>query len=145
MNDAIVNEIVSLRENSDTAYVASVSEEGFPQMKAMFVLERRNMRVHLFSTNTSSKRVGQFRKNPKASVYYCDEELRKAVLFTGKMEICSDRDAKDLLWRDGFECYYPEGVKDEDYCVLKFTAETVNFYHGARNMTFSVKELENNG
>lgn len=59
----------------------------------------------------------------------------KGALFTGTMEVCTDHDAKAFLWREGFEMYYPKGVDDEDYCVLKFTAHRVNYYHALRNDT----------
>lgn len=141
MNENIKSEIRSLREQSKIAYLASVNEEGYPQMKAMMVFESNDIRVHYFSTNTSSKRVGQFSNNPKASVYYCDNERFKAALFTGTVEVCTDYDTKASLWRDGCEIYYPKGVDDEDYCVYKFTAETVNYYHGLKNKTFSIEEI----
>lgn len=113
------------------------------QIKGMLVLEHESMKTHYFSTNTSSKRVSQFLKNPKASVYYVDdtEDQYKGALFTGTMEVCTDHETKAFLWRDGCELYYPKGVDDEDYCVYKFTAETVNYYYGLSNVTLSVEEL----
>ncbi|MCL1807718.1 MAG: pyridoxamine 5'-phosphate oxidase family protein [Oscillospiraceae bacterium] len=141
MNNAIQSEILVLR-NRPIAYIASINEDGYPQMKAMQVLEHDSMKTHYFSTNTSSKRVQQFLKNPKASVYYCQEvSSYKGALFTGVMEVCTDHDTKAFLWRDGFERYYPKGVDDEDYCVYKFTAETVNYYHGLKNTTLAIEEL----
>lgn len=139
---AMKSEIRSLRENSGIAYVASVNEQGAPQIKAMLVLEHDSMRTHFFSTNLSSKRVRQFLKNPKASVYYCDAARFKGALFTGTMEVRTDHEAKAMLWREGFEQYYPKGVDDDDYCVLVFTADTVNYYHGLDNKTYGIEELE---
>ena len=143
MNSVIRSEIYALRNNARIAYVGSVSEEGFPQIKGMLVLEHAGMQTHYFSTNTSSKRVGQFLKNPKASVYYCDDtkDKYKGALFTGTMKVCTDHETKASLWRDGFEIYYPKGVDDEDYCVYQFTAETVNYYHGSSNVTAPIDEL----
>ena len=141
--DNYKKEIRELRKNSSIAYLASVNEEGYPQMKAMMMFEQeRDMKVHYFSTNTSSKRVAQFLKNPKASAYYCDSENFKGALFTGTIEVCRDRASRELLWT-GDEClmYYPKGIDDEDYTVLKFTAKVVNYYHGEGNVTFSVDEL----
>ena len=141
MNESIKSDIRALR-NNPVAYIASINEDGYPQMKAMLVFEHDDMKTHYFSTNTSSKRVSQYLKNPKASVYYCLEApAYKGALFTGIMEVCFDHDTKAFLWRDGCEIYYPKGVDDEDYCVLKFTAETVNYYHGLSNETFSIEEL----
>jgi len=141
MNESIKSGILELRKDSNVAYVASVNEEAYPQIKCMLVLEHDSMLVQYFSTNLSSKRVKQFLKNPKASVYYCNEPQFKGALFTGQMQVCTDHDTKAFLWRDGFEMYYPKGVDDDDYCVLKFTAESVNYYHGLSNTSFSMEEL----
>lgn len=141
MNSIIKSEIRKLRENAKIAYIGSVNENGFPQIKAMLNLEHESMVTQYFSTNTSSKRVKQFLNNPKASVYYCDEPKFKGALFTGTMEVCTDHETKEFLWREGFEMYYPKGIDDEDYCVFKFTAETVNYYHGLSNVTMPVNEL----
>ena len=141
MKEAAIKDIRYLRETSKTAYVASVNEDGYPQIKAMLVLEHDSMQTQYFSTNLSSKRARQFQKNPRASVYYCSEDEFKGALFTGTIEVCTDHDTKSFLWREGFEMYYPKGVDDEDYCVFRFTADTVNYYHGLCNITISVKEL----
>lgn len=143
MKDAI-SEIKKLRENLPVAYVGSVNEAGFPQIKGMLVPEHESVKTQYFSTNTSSKRVGQFLKNPKACVYYCDEtkDKYKGALFTGTIEVCTDHETKAMLWHDGDELYYPKGVDDEDYCVYKFTAETVNYYYGLSNVTLPIEQLE---
>nr|HML49695.1 pyridoxamine 5'-phosphate oxidase family protein [Clostridia bacterium] len=90
MNPSIASEVRALREQSPVAYVASVNGHGFPQIKAMLVLERESLRTQYFSTNLSSKRAQQFKKNPKASVYYCDGPQFKGALFTGTMEVRTD-------------------------------------------------------
>ena len=140
--DNIHSEIRALRENSPIAYLASVNEDGYPQIKAMMVLEHASVKVHYFSTNTSSRRVGQFLKNPKASVYYCETGGGfRGALFTGTVEVCTDHNTKALLWDDNSWKYYPKGIDDEDYCVYKFTAETVNYYHGLKNTTLSIEDI----
>lgn len=35
---------------------------------------------------------------------------------------------EEMIWRDGDEQYYPGGVTDPNYCVLKFTAIDGRFY-----------------
>lgn len=144
MNNNIKSEICKLRKEANVAYVGSVNENGFPQIKGMLVLEHESMKTHYFSTNTSSKRVKQFINDPKACVYYVDDtkDKYKGALFTGTIEVCTDHETKAFLWRSGFEMYYPKGVDDEDYCVYKFTAETVNYYHALTNATLSADELE---
>ena len=142
MNENAKSSIAALRKNSSIAYIASVDNEGFPVMRAMLVLEHDSIKTHYFSTNTSSSKVGYYQNNPKASVYYCDPQNYKGVLFAGITEVCTDQETKDFLWREGFECYYPKGVTDPDYCVLKFTATHGSYYHGLNSAKFKIEELE---
>ncbi len=140
MNDKIKNEIKALVENVKNVYVSSVDENGYPNTKAMMSLQRDGMAIHYFSTNLSSKRVAQFKANPKACVYYCDEPAFQGLMLTGTIEVCTDAHHKELLWRDGFEMYYPKGVTDDDYCIYKFTAEKCRYYPGSSD-TFDIEEL----
>ena len=142
MSNKIASEIKKLRKSSKFAYVGSVNEDGFPQIKCMFTIKSDDVRVHYFSTNTSSRRVAQFLSNPNASVYYCNETMFKGAMFTGKMEVCEDNKTKERFWNKGDEKYYPKGVTDPDYCILKFNAESVNYYHGLSNTTLSIDEAE---
>jgi general stress protein 26 len=141
MNSELKNEIASLRKNSKIAFISSVDENGYPTVKAMLVLENESMKTQYFSTNLSSRRAKQFMENPKAAVYLCNAEDFKGLMFQGTMEVLTDMEHKQMLWRDGFEIYYPNGVIDEDYCVLRFTAEKGNYYHGLKNINFKIEEV----
>lgn len=140
MTNKMISEITSLVENAKTVFVSSVDENGYPNTKAMLSLQRDGLGVHYFSTNLSSKRVSQFKQNPKACIYYCDESAFQGLMLTGKIEVCTDSYHKELLWREGFEIYYPNGVTDDDYCVYKFIAEKARYYPGSRE-TFDINEL----
>lgn len=142
MNENARKSITNLRKNSGIAYLASIDGEGYPAMRAMLVLEHDSFKTQYFSTNTSSGKVSYYQNNPKASVYYCEPQNYKGVLFVGEMQVCTDQKTKDFLWREGFECYYPKGVTDPDYCVLKFTAKLGSFYNGPNSAKFKIDELE---
>ena len=49
-------------------------------------------------------------------------------MLRGTMEVLTDNASKEMIWREGDTMYYPEGVTDPDYCVLKFTAEAARYY-----------------
>jgi general stress protein 26 len=134
--------ITELRQGSNTAYVASINDEGYPVLRAMLVLEHDSLKTQFFSTNTSSAKVRYYQRNPKASVYYCRTGDYKGVLFVGEMQVCQDQQTKDFLWREGFEHYYPKGVTDPDYCVLRFTAADGSFFGGPDSTTFTIDELK---
>jgi general stress protein 26 len=138
MTDQKKNEIVELVKQAKTVYVSSVDENGYPNIKAMMTCRYDGLKTHYFSSNTSTKRVEQFKKNPKACIYYCNEDNFQGLMLMGSMEVCRDRHYREMLWQDGCEIYYPKGIDDEDYSVLKFTAVTGNYYHGLQNETFDV-------
>ena len=46
----------------------------------------------------------------------------------GTMEVLTDAASKEMIWREGDTEYYPGGVTDPNYCVLKFTATDGRFY-----------------
>lgn len=122
----MLGELIDAR---DTAFIGSVDAAGFPNLKAMLAPRvREGLRVFYFTTNTSSMRVAQYRCNPHASVYFCDPQAFRGLLLTGTMEVLEDAASRRLIWRDGDTEYYPAGVDDPDYCVLRFTARAGRYY-----------------
>lgn len=122
-----------------TAFIGSVDEQGYPNIKAMLQPRKREgIKTFYFSTNTSSMRVRQFLSNDKACVYFCDNRFFRGVMLRGTMEVLTDAESKEMVWREGDEEYYPGGVTDPDYCVLKFTAASGRFYSNYHSEEFLV-------
>ena len=126
------------------AFIASIDEEGYPNMKAMFAPSKVEGNCFYFSTNTSSMRAQQFMRNPKASLYFYNKGRFKyeGIMLTGTMEVLEDAESKQLIWQEGDTMYYPQGVTDPDYCVLKFTAVRGRYYCNLKTESFLVEELE---
>ena len=121
--------IAQMADTLPIAYISSVDEEGFPCTKAMLAPRKREgIKVFYFTTNTFSLRVAHYKANPKASIYFCDAEGFKGMMLRGTMEVLMDAASKEMIWREGDTEYYPGGVTDPNYCVLKFTATNGRFY-----------------
>lgn len=131
--------IAKLMHHQKLCFLASIDDAGFPVTRAM-ERPRKMVGVSLqyFTTNTSSNKVAQLRKNPKASVYYCDRRFMRGVVLLGTVEVLEDADIKTLLWQDGDEKFYPQGAADPDYCVLKFTATSGRYYSNFKSEDFPV-------
>lgn len=131
--------IGNLIEKQSVSFIASISEDGFPNMKAMLTPRKRTgIKEFWFTTNTSSMRVSQYRKNPNASIYFYDKRFFRGVMLTGTMEVLEDEDTKQMIWREGDTMYYPQGVTDPDYCVLKFTAVEGRYYSKFQSESFEI-------
>lgn len=123
------------------SFIGSVDENGYPNMKAMLKPRKMNgLKEFYFSTNTSSFRVKQFQNNPNASIYFYHKGLIKyiGVMLVGKMEVLTDQETKEMIWRKGDTMFYKKGVTDPDYCVLKFTAESGRYYCDLKTESFEV-------
>ena len=92
------------------AFLGSVDEEGFPNVKAML----------------------QPRKREGIKRFY------RGAMLRGTVEVLTDSASKEMIWEDGDTMYYKEGVTDPDYCVLKFTATSGRFYSNFKSESFVV-------
>lgn len=132
--------IGNLIDKQGVSFISSIDKEGFPNTKAMLPPRKREGIKHFyFTTNTSSMRVQQYRENPKASVYFCDKRFFKGVMLKGTMEVLEDPAFKEMIWREGDTMYYPLGVTDSDYCVLRFTAQIGRYYSDFKSDDFVVE------
>lgn len=133
-----IGEARALVGRSNIAMLGTNGEDGYPNIKAMIKMENEGLNRIWFSTNTSSKRVSQLIRNSKACVYFVDFEQWKGLMLVGDVEVLQDMESKQRLWSEGCEKYYPLGVTDPDYSVLRFTARWGNYYHALSNVTFEL-------
>ena len=137
---ALQKELEPFPDEAGLSFVGSVDDGGFPQVKAMLAPRgREGLRVFWFSTNASSMRVAQFRRNGAACLYFCDPRTFRGLLLTGTMEVLEDAASRRLVWREGDERYYPGGVDGPDCCALRFTARTGRYYCDFHSENFEIK------
>ena len=129
-------------DRQKVSFICSVDNENYPNVKAMLKPRKRNgIKEFYFSTNTSSMRVNQYINNPNAAVYFYRKGLVKytGVMLRGKMEVLTDEETKNMIWKRGDTIYYKNGVTDPDYCVLKFTAQSGRYYCDLKTESFDIK------
>lgn len=133
-------QIIEFIQKQKVSFIASVDEEGFPNIKAMFAPRKIEGNCFYFSTNTSSMRSQQFIKNAKASIYfYSKGRFRyEGIMLIGTMEVLQDNEIKKEIWQTGDTMYYRQGVTDPDYCVLKFTAKRGRYYSNLKTENFEL-------
>ena len=128
-------------DKQKVSFICSIDEDNYPNIKAMLKPRKRNgLKEFYFSTNTSSMRVKQFLRNPKASIYFYHKGLIKyvGIMLKGKMEVLTDQEIKNMIWRKGDTMFYKKGVTDPDYCVLKFTAISGRYYCDLKTESFDI-------
>lgn len=136
--------IIEFIQKQKVALIASVDEDGFPNMKAMFVPRKIEGNCFYFTTNTSSMRSQQYMKNPKASIYFFNKGRFRyeGIMLIGTMEVLQDEAIKKEIWCPGDTMFYKQGVTDPDYCVLKFTAVKGRHYCDLKTESFEIGDLK---
>lgn len=128
-----------IADRQKVCYLSYIDENGFPQTRAMLrPRERDGIKTFYFSTNTSSRKVDCFKKNANACVYFVDKLFYRGVCLAGIVEVLETDEDKKRLWRFGDTRYYPLGVTDPDYCVLKFTAKSGRYYSSFKSCDFEI-------
>ena len=132
-----MNEIMELVNESESIIMGSVDEQGYPTAKAMMKIVHEGLQTFYFSTYTSAIRTQQYRKNPKACLYlFRGAGKVSGLMLTGNMAVLTDEDTRKKFWQEDWKVYYPLGVTDPDYCILKFATKSGNYSCGDKKILF---------
>ncbi len=141
MNEAQVRAAaLELVERSGIGFLGTLGNGGGPEIKAVQVADREGMNAIWISTNTSSEHVAQLERDPRACVYFVHRETEpwRGLLLSGRVEIRRDPEARERLWEDGCEKFYPKGVDDPDYTPLRFVAERGKYWQFGTKQRFEL-------
>ena len=139
----VKRESLKLMEESKAAYLTTIDLNGAPITRAMlnlrnkeqfpefssFFKKKENKFLIYISTNTSSSKITHIEQNPTINVYFCDPDDFKGVMLGGKAEVVADKKLKHEIWRDWWTRYYPEGVDDPDYTLLRLNPKNLRYYY----------------
>lgn len=114
----------------------TVDENGNPYIKAMLYMQNDGLHEFWFCSNTSSKRAGHIANNPSTCLYFYAGY--DGVMLRGSAEISYDDEMRKLFWDDAMLYHYPQGPEDPDYMLIKFTANSGNFYSEKKNEDFEI-------
>jgi len=136
----MTTEYLKVMESQSFVDLTTIDEEGFPSTRAMLNLRNREEYPHLvalyeaeenpltvyLTTNTSSEKISEIRKNANACLYYCEAHAFRGILLQGTVEIVTDNELRRKVWLKGWEMYYPTG--DSDYTLLRFVPKKMKTY-----------------
>ncbi len=130
---------LELSRRSKICMLGTNGPEGYPYAKAMLHLKQNGLKEFWFSTNTSSRRVKQIVKDARSCLCFVDQDSIEGLMLLGHTRITQEASIREVLWFEGCEKYYPRGVEDPDYSVIRFKAFRGNYYHGLCNVDFDLK------
>ncbi|MFX1256224.1 MAG: pyridoxamine 5'-phosphate oxidase family protein [Promethearchaeota archaeon] len=134
---------LDLMTRTKVAFLATIDEEGLPQIRAIenlrnpdkfphsskiFIGYDDNFLVYV-STNTSSEKIKQIINNANIAIYYCIPEEYKGVMIRGYAEIVDDLEIKKKIWIKRMKIYYPKGIEDPDFTLLRLIPNYIKGYY----------------
>ena len=144
MDEDIINLTKELMSQLYAVFLATIDEHGSPYIRAVFNLrsvekfpkpakvieeyDKNPLSVYI-STNTASVKVEQIKRNDEVALYYCKPNDVKGIMLKGKAEILDDMDFKKQIWDDKWKIYYPEGVTDPDFTILRIIPKYLKGWH----------------
>ena len=137
-----IDELKSLADRSLFATIGYTDEEGRQNVRRVFCVWHKGIGKHLISTNTSSSHVESLLKNGYACLYFSDDETFEGLCLYGSVTVRTERKYREMLWNDGDEKYYPNGIDDDDYCVLEFSADSGRYYRYDGKGDLSCSQIE---
>lgn len=126
MNSELMNKAEEIVRNAKIATIGKIDDKGYPRTSMISNIKTEGLNTLWFTTGLTSSKVKFFTQNNKASVCYTDGENNVTLL--GIVDILTDPDLKEQLWLDWFIHYFPGGVTDPNYCLLKFTTKEVHYW-----------------
>lgn len=128
--------IKKLMQEQSICFLGSVTEAGYPMIRAMLQPVKIEGNTFYLHTNTSSHKVQQYLKNEKACVYVCNPMTFEGVTLLGEMEVLMKDEEKRPFWKEEYHIYYANGEGMSDFTVLKFQAISGEYYQNFTTQTF---------
>jgi len=134
----IHTQTLDLLRKAPSAILSTLDEAGFPEARAMLNLPMNTFKEIWFTTNTSSRKIEQIKRNNRGSVYFCISQEWRGVLLKGSIAIVDDTESKSRIWQPEWEMYYPRGVEDPDYAVLVLRPDSGYLYNQLQKTEFRI-------
>lgn len=123
---SILKHTTQIMQDSETASFAYMDQNQFPHVATRSIMKTEELSTIYISSNTSGSMAQSVAKDSRGSVCFLNENNN--ITLVGHYHIISDQELKEELWLDWFINHYPEGPTDPEYCVMKFTTESLSVW-----------------
>jgi general stress protein 26 len=81
-----------------------------------------------FFTDRDTDKDEDVRREPRACLTFADPHGQTYVSLSGRISLIHDREEIVAHWNAGAEAYYPNGKDDNSVVLMKFTAESGEYW-----------------
>lgn len=117
------NQVIDLIRFSKYCNLSVINEDGYPRIIMMALVRYDDIENIWLVTSKSSQKYIQLKKQPRVGLLF--SQNTNYVTLIGEMDILEDQKTKNDLWTPALEKYFPLGMTDPDYLVLKFRTKLI--------------------
>lgn len=120
--------------------LASVNEKGYPRICTVRKCAADDFHDIYFVSSKRSKlngKVTHFENNEKASV--CYSLGGDSVTLIGRVEFITDRELQSKIWDECDRSFFPKGIDDPKFRLIKFHTLEATFWIGGKFRTCTYK------
>lgn len=117
------NQVIDLIRFSKYCNLSVINEDGYPRIIMMALVRYDDIENIWLVTSKSSQKYIQLKKQPRVGLLF--SQNTNYVTLIGEMDILEDQKTKNDLWTPALEKYFPLGMTDPDYVVLKFRTKLI--------------------
>ncbi len=126
----IATEMVAEENNIQ---IATVDQNGYPCIKGLIKIKNNGLKEFFFTSNVNTDKVKNIQYNNKGCLYISKYLEYQGVSFRGTFQIMSLEEASID------KSFIPEGLRDQEYCAIKFITEEANVYASMLKRTVKIQ------
>jgi general stress protein 26 len=116
---------------SGNCALITLDNKGIPQVRTMDPFEPELDFTVWLATNPNSRKAQQIKRNPKATLYYVDNDENGYVALHGTAVLVDDQKEKDKRWKEEWKAFYAN--RTDQYLLIKVIPdylEVINYKRG---------------
>lgn len=106
---------------AQNCFLITVDESGQPQARLMAPFDPEDSMKVWLATNRTTRKVGQLRKNPRATLAYHDAAGSGYVTLVGSARLVEALAERKRHWKPEWSAFYPDGPESRDYVLIELT------------------------
>ena len=115
--------ILQMLDKETFVSLATFGTDAYPDVRVLLVAAKDGVDSIWFATETTSSKIAQLRKNPKAALYGYDMETMTEFRLFGSVAMLTDAASRRKIWQDVFVQHFPDGVDAPNMIVLRFNTD----------------------
>lgn len=131
--------LVDVLHDFESAMLVTRTQNGELRGRPMALAQVESSGDIYFATSLTNDTVAEIDAEQRVAVTV--QGKLKFASISGRVRVTRDRALIDKLWREGWKLWFPEGKSDPNICLLRFEAETGEYWDtsGARGVRFALR------